>query len=83
MLNPRFSGYLIPGVSEIPKTLEVVNLELADPLGPWGLRGIAEMPMIACVPAITAAIHDATGVWIDEFPLTPDLVRKHLRAAGL
>ena len=83
IVNPRFSGYLIPGVADIPRTLEVVNLELPDPQGPWGIRGIAEMPMIPCAPAVIAAVHDATGVWIDEFPLTPDLVRKHLRAAGI
>ncbi|VAW07947.1 Xanthine dehydrogenase, molybdenum binding subunit [hydrothermal vent metagenome] len=81
--NPRLSGYLIPGVADIPRDLEVVNLELPDPQGPWGIRGIAEMPMIPCAPAVIAAVHDATGVWIDEFPLTPDLVRKHLRAAGI
>ena len=33
----------------------------------------------AILPAIAAAIHDATGVWIDEFPFTPERV---LRALG-
>ena len=49
-------------------------LELADPLGPWGARGMAEMGMIPYAPAVVAALHDATGVWFDSFPLTPDRV---------
>jgi CO/xanthine dehydrogenase Mo-binding subunit len=72
--NPRFSGYLIPGIGDIPEHVESVILELADPLGPWGARGMAEMPYITYAPAVIAAVHDATGVWFDEFPLTPSRV---------
>jgi CO/xanthine dehydrogenase Mo-binding subunit len=57
-----------------------VTLELADPQGPWGARGMAEMPMIPLAPAIAAAIHDATGVWVDAFPFTPDRVLAALLA---
>jgi CO/xanthine dehydrogenase Mo-binding subunit len=32
------------------------------------------MPMLPLAPAIAAAIKDATGVWIDAFPFTPDRV---------
>ena len=42
------------------------------------LAGIAVCSLGHCHPAITAAIHDATGVWIDEFPLTPERVLKAL-----
>ena len=42
-------------------------LELADPLGPFGARGVAEMPFITYAPALTAAVYDATGVWFDTF----------------
>jgi CO/xanthine dehydrogenase Mo-binding subunit len=72
--NPRFSSYLIPGIGDIPEHVESVILELADPQGPWGARGMAEMPYITYAPAVIAAVHDATGVWIDVFPLTPSRV---------
>ena len=72
--NMRLSTYLIPGIGDIPTTVDSVVLELADPLGPWGARGMAEMGMIPYAPAVTAALHDATGVWFDSFPLTPDRV---------
>ncbi len=72
--NPRLSTYLIPGIGDIPTQLDSVVLELADPLGPWGARGMAEMPLIPYAAAVVAALHDATGVWFDAFPLTPDRV---------
>jgi CO/xanthine dehydrogenase Mo-binding subunit len=74
ILNPRLSAYLIPGIGDIPRVIDSVILELADPLGPWGARGMAEMPYITYAPAVIAAVHDATGVWFDQFPLTPSRV---------
>ena len=80
--NPRFSGYLIPGIGDIPTEVDSQVLELADPLGPFGARGVAEMPYITYAPALIAAVHDATGVWFDSFPLTPSRVLAGLTAAA-
>ena len=80
--NPRLSTYLIPGIGDIPVEVESVVLELADPLGPWGARGMAEMGMIPYAPAVVAALYDATGVWFDSFPLTPDHVIAGLASAA-
>ena len=73
-LTPHLSNYLIPGVLDVAEIVEPVILELPDPQGPLGARGMAEMPFIPTAPAIAAAIHDATGVWIDELPYTPERV---------
>jgi CO/xanthine dehydrogenase Mo-binding subunit len=81
--NPFLSTYLIPTVLDMPTEVKSVILEYPDPIGPWGARGMAEMPMIPLTPAIAAAIHDATGVWIDNQPFTPDRVVKALRERGL
>lgn len=80
--NPRFSGYLIPGIGDIPEQVRTVLLEVPDPRGPFGVRGMAEMPLIPYAPAVVAALHDATGIWFDEFPLTPPRVRAKLKEAG-
>ena len=80
--NPRFSSYLIPGIGDIPEHVESVLLELADPLGPWGARGMAEMPYITYAPAVVAAVHDATGIWFDAFPLTPSRVLRALEQSS-
>lgn len=83
ILNPRLSTYLIPGIRDIPEMVQSVILEIPDPRGPWGARGMAEMPFIPLAPAIVAALHDATGVWFDQIPLTPDYVRQQLQTAVL
>ena len=77
---PCTTGYLIPGIGDVPEHVESVIAEFSDPLGPWGARGVAEMPYITYAPAVIAAVHDATGVWFDEFPLTPSLVLAALKA---
>ena len=81
ILNPRLSAYLIPGIGDIPARVDSVVMEMADPIGPWGARGMAEMPLIPYAPAVAAAVHDATGVWFDALPLTPDRVLAALEAA--
>lgn len=78
VLTPHLSTYLIPGILDIPEKVKSVIIEHADPLGPWGARGMGEMPYIPLAPAITAALHDATGVWFDDFPLTPERVLEGL-----
>ena len=79
ILNPRLSTYLIPGIQDIPGRIDTIILEEIDPLGPWGARGMAEMPFIPYAPAVTAALFDATGIWFDAIPLTPERVATALR----
>jgi CO/xanthine dehydrogenase Mo-binding subunit len=79
VLTDQLSTYLIPTIWDIPESVESVIVEVPDPNGPWGARGLGELPLLPTAPAIAAAIHDATGVWIDEFPFTPERV---LRALG-
>lgn len=79
VLTDQLSTYLIPTILDIPEKVETVLVEVQDPNGPWGARGMGELPYLPVAPAIAAAIHDATGIWIDEFPFTPERV---LRALG-
>jgi CO/xanthine dehydrogenase Mo-binding subunit len=79
-VTTRLSNYLIPGIGEIPRRVDSVVLEVPDPNGPWGARGLGEMPLLPLAPALAAAIHDATGVWFNQLPLTPDRVLAGLRA---
>ena len=82
VLTPHLSTYLIPTVLDVPERVKSVILEYGDQVGPWGAKGMSEMPYMPLAPAIAAAIHNATGVWIDEFPYTPDRVWKKLRGKG-
>ena len=77
--NPYLSTYLIPTALDVPTEVKSVVLEYPDPIGPWGARGMAEMPFLPLGPAIAAAIHDATGIWLDHIPFTPEKVVMALR----
>ncbi len=79
--TPHFSTYLIPGILDIPDEVQSVIVEHLDPRGPWGARGMAEMPFIPLAAAVTAAVRQATGVWFDTFPLTPERVLAGLKSA--
>lgn len=79
VLTDQLSTYLIPTVWDIPEKVESVLVEIPDPNGPWGARGVGELPFLPVAPVIAAAIHDAIGVWVDEFPFTPERI---LRALG-
>jgi len=81
--NPYLSTYLIPTALDVPEEVHSIILEYPDPIGPWGARGMAEMPMLPLLPAIAAAIHDATGVWMTHQPFTPDKVVAALREKGI
>jgi CO/xanthine dehydrogenase Mo-binding subunit len=81
--NPYLSTYLVPTILDVPDEIRPVILELADPRGPFGARGMGEMPFLPLTPAVVAAVHDATGIWFDAFPLTPDRVWRALRERGI
>ncbi len=79
VLTPSLSTYLIPGVMDVADKVDSVILEFPDENGAWGIRGMAEMPFIPLAPAIVAAVHDATGAWVDELPLVPWRVLEALK----
>ena len=78
VLTDRLSTYLIPTAVDVPDRLRPLVLEFADPLGPWGARGMGEMPYLPVAPAVTHAVRNATGVWFYDFPLTPERVLRGL-----
>ena len=47
-------------------------------LGVKGAKGFSEGSTNAPPPAIMAAIHDAIGVWIDQYPASPEVVLRAL-----
>ena len=80
-LNDRLATCLIPTALDAPR-ITTILVENPYSRGPGGAKGIGELPMDAPAPAIIAAIHDATGVWIDEVPATPEKVLAALQGKG-
>jgi CO/xanthine dehydrogenase Mo-binding subunit/aerobic-type carbon monoxide dehydrogenase small subunit (CoxS/CutS family) len=73
--------YLIPTFGDVPE-IEVILVEDAEPLGPYGAKGIGEPALIPTAPAIFGAIHHATGVRMHFAPATPHRVREAIVKAG-
>ena len=65
--------YLVPTSMDVPE-IECEIVEVADPKGPFGAKGVAEPATIPTTPAILAAIYDAVGVRITQTPATPERV---------
>lgn len=81
MLTPHFSSYLLPTTLDMPTEVYPIILESADPNGPFGARGVAEMPLVPFAAAVAIAIHDATGAWLSDLPMTPPRVLAAINAA--
>ncbi len=82
VLTDQLSTYLIPTILDIPAKIESIIIETPDPNGPYGGRGMAEMPFIPLAPAIGAALHEATGKWFDKFPYTSESVFQGIYRRG-
>lgn len=68
------STYLIPTILDIPVSIDSLIIEHKDPIGPYGARGMGEMPFIPLAPAVQHAIFNATGKWFNKFPFTAETV---------
>jgi len=76
----RFSEYHIPTVLDMPRQFQSIAVESApDPHGPFGATGLGETPTLPTAPAITNAIHDATGVWISDLPASAERVWRAIK----
>ena len=78
-INPGFADYKIPTIGEVPEDFRVELVPVADEVGPFGGKSVSEISLNGAAPAIAIAIHDAVGVWIREWPFTPERI---LRALG-
>jgi len=70
-LNDRLATYIIPTIKDSPR-IDVHLLERAWQGGPFGAKGVGELPMDGGAPAAAQAIENATGLPVDEIPATPE-----------
>jgi xanthine dehydrogenase molybdenum-binding subunit len=80
--NNNFLDYKIPTTVDVPD-IGCEFVETFEPTSGYGNKALGEPPIISPPPAIRNAIWDATGVQINELPMTPHMLYKHFRKAGL
>ena len=79
LLTNTLSTYLMPAIQDIPAEVEAIIIENPEPNGPWGARGMGEMPFIPVAAAVHHALRHATGLWYNKFPFTLERVLRGLK----
>jgi CO/xanthine dehydrogenase Mo-binding subunit len=77
MQNAGFLDYRMPVASDLPM-IDTVIVEIANPLHPYGVRGVGEVAIVPPLAAVANAVRDATGIRFTELPLSPPRVLEAL-----
>ena len=77
-LNDNLQDYNPPTIYDLPKDFQAPLVFTKDPDGPYGGKSISELATNGAAPALAIAIHNACGVWIREWPFTPEKILKGL-----
>jgi CO/xanthine dehydrogenase Mo-binding subunit len=78
--NASFLDYRIPVASDLPM-LDSVILEIPNEKHPQGIRGVGEVPLVPVLAAVSNAVHSATGLRLEELPMSPPKVLAALDAS--
>jgi carbon-monoxide dehydrogenase large subunit len=82
LINANFSDYKIPTALDIPDEVVPIIIEVAQPDGPYGARGMGEHTMIPAAPIIANAVEDALGIRIKSMPITAEKIALAVKNRG-
>jgi carbon-monoxide dehydrogenase large subunit len=74
MLNPNFTDYKLPTAMDVPDEIVPIIIEVPQPDGPYGARGMGEHTMLPAAPMIANAVEEGLGVRITSMPITAEKV---------
>ena len=80
MRNNRLTNYIIPTCADAPEMITVL-LEIPYAGGPFGAKGIGEIPMDGPAAAVAQAVEAACGAVLDQLPMTPERILSALPEA--
>ena len=81
MQNSSFLDYRMPTALDLPM-IDTVIVEVANPQHPYGVRGVAEVPIVPPLAAVANAIYQAIGVRMTDLPMNPAAVVKAISQNG-
>ena len=73
MMNSSFLDYRMPTSLDLPM-IDTVIVEVPNPAHPFGVRGTGEVCIVPPLAALSNAIHAATGVRVNQLPMTPGTI---------
>jgi CO/xanthine dehydrogenase Mo-binding subunit len=71
--TPDFFTYIMPTAADVPE-IDSIAVELYEPTGPFGLKGVGEVATNGPLPTVANAVADACGVRVLRSPLTAERV---------
>ena len=74
LANPSLMDYKTPTSLDAPYKIHSYIIEKPHPEGPFGAKGVGEIPLVTVPAAIANAIADATGARLRRLPMTPERV---------
>lgn len=74
LLNPNFTDYKIPTAMDTPDLIVPIIVEVPQPDGPFGARGLGEHTMIPAAALVANAIEDALGIRLKTMPMTAEKI---------
>ena len=78
MLNNNLHQYRMPTSLDFPR-VEAFLVEGEDPYFAYSAKGGAEVTNTPTPAAIRNAIHNATGIWLNHLPMSPEKVVEAIR----
>ena len=66
-----FADYIIPTTGEIPE-FDVRIMENPYPYGPFGAKGLGELPLVGAAPAVLSALWMVFGREFNRLPVMPE-----------
>ena len=76
MVNPNMEAYKVAGAMEMPEIVPIL-MDMPE----RGVIGLGEPATIPTAGALANAVYNAIGVWVTDFPMTPDKVLNALAQA--
>ena len=77
VLNPSWRDYKMPTAPDTPP-MDIIHIVTNELAGPFGAKEIGEGFILSTPGAVANAVHDATGIWIKDLPITPEKVLRAL-----
>ena len=74
--DPDLTNYLMPTSQDVPDDLVVDFVEADYPEGPYGAKGLGEVPLMASHAAVINAVSHAIGSRVYHYPATPERILK-------
>jgi len=78
----RLQTYIIPTAEDVPE-MHTEILEIPYSRGPFGAKGIGELPHNSVAPALRNAVLNALGIEINEIPITPERIVSTMKNRGI